>query len=68
MVKKGDPFTTVEMKHLVSCAEHHMGAILQMLQNKKVLAFYMQSVCQSLKEHQAQWWVLQESNPCLFST
>lgn len=33
---------------------------------KRVLASYLQRICQSLKEHQAPWQFLQESIPCLF--
>lgn len=36
--------------------------------NKSLPVSYLQSVCLSLKDHQAKWWFPQESKPWLFST
>lgn len=35
---------------------------------KRLLPSYLQSICQSLKTHEVQLWVLSESNHCLHYT
>lgn len=57
-------FSTLEMQGLPYNVSSYMATMLQISQEDVSLL----SVYQSLKEHQAQWLVPQESNSCLLST
>ena len=66
LVGKGTLFTTFGMQHIVSLVDHHLGANLHMSQNKRLLASYLQSVCLSLKEHQANTCFHKKANLAFF--